>query len=478
MAAAWQDYCRRLYMEAHFYKASGRFRMFAPGNLGKGDFNVYRMFVESALQLSRPGGYAAQIVPENLYNGANAMAIRKAIFEDFTLAALYGFENTKEVWFKGIDSRAKFCLYAARKTGRTTAFDSAFNIRTEERLTQVLAGAHLEVPVALIPEFSPDALAVMEFSSQREIDIARKMYSKWPKFGDPDAGPPYRHYMREVDMGTDRGLFTEDSSGVPVYEGRMVSQFDHRAKAYRAGRGRAAEWEELPWDRKAITSQWFIPEGTIPAKVRKRYQRYRVGFCDVASPTNERSLVAALLPANTIAGHSVPTFSYSEGDEWAYIAWLAVANSFAVDFLARMKVSLHMSLSTLDSLPIPRLPHTDPVVRRLVPLAAKLTCTGPEMSDYWDSLVAAGSVPARAGGDVQGRTNREDRAAARAEIDAVVARDIYGLTKDELSFILDGFPIVRKDDEREFGTYRTKEMVLAAYDQGAGDDDTNRPTQP
>ena len=49
IAARWQQYCRDLYAAVHFMKSSGRYRLFAPGNLGKGDFNVYRMFVETAL---------------------------------------------------------------------------------------------------------------------------------------------------------------------------------------------------------------------------------------------------------------------------------------------------------------------------------------------------------------------------------------------------------------------------------------------
>ena len=87
----------------------------------------------------------------------------------------------------------------------------------------------------------------MEFANQFEIDIARKMYADFPRFGEQIEGAPYRHYMREVDMGTDRELFDEDPSGLPVYEGRMVSAFDYRAKGYLSGRGRKADWEDLPF---------------------------------------------------------------------------------------------------------------------------------------------------------------------------------------------------------------------------------------
>ncbi len=42
------------------------------------------------------------------------------------------------------------------------------------------------------------------------------------------------------------------------------------------------------------------------------------------------------------------------------------------------------------------------------------------------------------------------------------------------AYILDTFPIVRRHDKAAFGTYRTKEMVLAYYNAlNAGDTDTD-----
>ena len=79
MQEAWDAHCRTLYDAAAFMKESGRFKLFAEGNLGKGDFNVYRMFVETAFTAVRQGGTVAQFVPENFYNGCNAAAIRSAL---------------------------------------------------------------------------------------------------------------------------------------------------------------------------------------------------------------------------------------------------------------------------------------------------------------------------------------------------------------------------------------------------------------
>ena len=41
---------------------------------------------------------------------------------------------------------------------------------------------------------------------------------------------------------------------------------------------------------------------------------------------------------------------------------------------------------------------------------------------------------------------------------------LYGLTREELAYILDTFPIVRRKDEEKYGEYRTKRMVSENYD--------------
>jgi len=463
----WEEHCRGLYNSVAFMKSSGRYKLFAPGNLGKGDFNVYRMFVETALAIVRPGGRASQVVPEGFYNGANCMKIREELFERCTLLSILGFENQRHVWFGGVDTRAKFAIYVAEVPGHTERFRVAFNIRSLAELAAATKEAALELPVSLVREFSPDALALMELGSQRDIDIAAKMYAAQPKFGDEAAGPPRRVYMRELDMGNDRDLFTEEPDGVPLYEGRMVAAYDHRAKGYRSGRGRKADWVDLAFSdpSKAIQPQWFVDPDKVPDKVRTRYQQYRIGFCDVASPTNERTLVATIVPPGVLCGHKVPTIGFESGFGWAYAVWLAVANSFTLDFLARKKASLSMTYTILDSLPFPRLSADDPRARFLVQRVARLVCTSPEMTNYWKELVAGGWIEAQPGDcQVPGELDEQRRAVIESELNAFVGRELFGLTRDELAYVLDTFPIVEKHDRKALGEYRTKRVVLEIYD--------------
>ena len=119
----------------------------------------------------------------------------------------------------------------------------------------------------------------------------------------------------------------------------------------------------------------------IPQKLGDRCDHYRIGFGEIANPRNERSFVAGQIPPGMICSHSVPTIRFPEGFEWAYLPWLAVANSFSMDWLTRSRLSsAHLTLTLMDSLPFPRYRIDDPIVGRFTPLVLRLVCTSPELA--------------------------------------------------------------------------------------------------
>jgi hypothetical protein len=281
--------------------------------------------------------------------------------------------------------------------------------------------------------------------------------------------------MRELDMGNDREDFGNDPDGLPVYEGRMVEAFDHRAKAYVSGRGRSAVWRELIFGStdKNISPQWRVTVENLPEKTSSRISSFRIGFCDVGGVTNARFLMATLIPSDVICGHSVPTIVFEPPDVRLVLLWLGVANSFVLDFLARKKASLHMSYTVMDSLPLPRVYSGSQTERDIAGRALRLAATGLEMSRFWENAAAT------LGGHNEGFEPAEDirvRAQLCAEIDVLVARDLFGLTRDEMRYVLDPRDILGSDCEFEtFGAlmraefrvhkaFVTRDRILSTWD--------------
>lgn len=464
----WTVSRRGLYALAHFIKDGGRYRLFAPGNLGKGDFNLYRMFVESALGLTAPGGSAAQVTPSGIYNGANAQAIRAELFDNWNLQVILGFVNVREEWFSGAHPMMQFAIYSALRSGTTKGFSVGFQIENSTSLDSALARP-VRLSVDMVRSQSPSTLAISDTVGGADVDVANHIYKQWPMFAAPSPDFPRGTYQREIDMGTDRDRYTDGELGLPLYEGRMVAQYDHRAKSYVAGRGRSAVWRSLEFglSDKEIVPQWVVPDSQVPKKAQNRIGRFRIGFCRVVSPRNERTLIAALIPPNSICGDVVPTILYPEDTEWAYLAWLASANSLCLDFLARKKVTLHMDFNVVDSLPFPRIHPGNQVLDRLARLVLRLTCTGPEMVPFWNamaefgwtSIVPEGQVPAEA------LIDSSRRAEAQAKIDALVAKYLFNLERSQLEHIMTTFPTLSRNEHKRYGEYRTRRLVLNAFEE-------------
>jgi hypothetical protein len=287
---------------------------------------------------------------------------------------------------------------------------------------------------------APATYALSEVGNLMESRIARKMQAAWPAFGDQTAGPPHRHYLRELDMGNDRDRFNSDD-GLPVYEGRMIDRYDYRAKTYREGHGNSSRWDEHQFGdpAKVIRPQWYVAKKDLPTKLGDRPSRHRIGFANIADPRSSRSVVATLIPSGCTCGDKVPTIDLPTGEEWAYPLVLAVVNSFALDFLARTRLSAKtLTFTIFDGLPMPRLRPGDRALEAIAPLALRLLCTGPEMRAFWNSMAPYGWVELTTEPVPPGFLDETARAEAEARIDAVVAGELFGLTRDELEYILDG----------------------------------------
>ena len=131
-------------------------------------------------------------------------------------------------------------------------------------------------------------------------------------------------------------------------------------------------------------------------------------------------------------------------------------------------------MSLLASLPFPRRVIAGQASARACALAARLSCTGPEMDIFLKQLRNA---PVLAGQDLTPCEDPLERARIAAELDAVVARELYGLTREEMRYLLEPrdvlgqdctvetFAALRRAEERELGEYRTARLVMREFDR-------------
>lgn len=428
-----EEYCKYL---SRFPHVSGYFRG-APqyahqssvvnGKRVGTDTNLYKLFVEQSFSLLRPGGQAGIVVPAGLYNDQGAKALREMLFDGGDVRALFGLSNERFL-FEEVDHRVKFCILVFGKGGTTTQFQAAFRINPREAVAAEQLDVflrndkqHVTLTPELVRRLSPSTVSVMEFRGPVDVAIAEKMML-FPALEQPsDVGWKLK-LCNELHMTGDSKLFkTSPGQGrLPLYEGKLIHQFRHLVM------------EPKYWlDEREARSHLLGNEEDVGQVLD--YQQYRLGFRDVARNTDERTLIATVLPRNVFCPHTMSLEAGGTLDVWSRFYLLAVLDSFCLDYLLRQRVNAHVSFFFVYNLPVPRLASSDAKLRSLALRAAKLVCTGPEFDDL------AREVGLRDHRD--GATDFSTRARLRAEIDGLVAH-LYGLTEAEFVHVLATFPVV------------------------------------
>ncbi len=419
---AWLRYLSRFPHVSAWFRAAPQFKSQSAIVNGKktgSDINLYKLFTEQCANLLREGGDCGIVIPSGIYTDLGAKGLRDLLFEQNKVTGLFCFENRKEI-FEGVDSRFKFVVLTFERGGNTVRFPAAFMRHDVLELAGFPGEIGLLLSVELIRRLSPDSHSVMEFKSETDICIAEKML-KFPLLGERIDGAWNLVLTNEFHMTNDSYLFkTESGKGLlPLYEGKMIWQFDS----------------------KYAEPKYWIIETEAQSKLGKaqqgsvfHYKDYRLAFREIASNTNERSLIASILPRSVFANHKLMIerrdLPLSPSEQ---LLGTAIFNSFSFDFMVRQRVTTSISMYVFYQLPAPRITASDKRFAPIVGRAAFLICTTPE----FDELAKAVGLESHK----QGVTDHTARARLRAELDGLVAH-LYGLTETEFAHVLTAFPLV------------------------------------
>jgi Alw26I/Eco31I/Esp3I family type II restriction m6 adenine DNA methyltransferase len=440
IASTWLEYQSQYPYVSAYYRSSEQYKnqiSVVNGKKAGTDINLYKLFTEQCFNLLRSGGECGIVIPSGIYTDLGTKQLREMLFSQTKVTGLFCFENRKTI-FEEVDSRFKFVVLTFVKGSITTEFPSAFMRHDVQELQRFPSDDSLQINIDMVRKLSPDSLSVMEFKNEVDIRIAEKML-KFPLLGEKIEGKWNLRLTREFDMTNDSHLFKQQSGQgrLPLYEGKMIHQFTH---LYAEPRYWVGEEE----GRKALLKRNETDNGQ-----KVDYQSYRLGFRDVARNTDNRTMIAGIIPPNIFAGNTlIVSQQFTMQDELLFV--ISVLNSFACDFIIRQKVTAHCNMFYVYQLPVPRLTKNDRNFNDIVQRAAKLICTTPE----FDELAQEVGL----GSHQQGVTDETERAKLRAELDGMVAH-LYGLTEDEFSYILTTFPIVNAT---------VKEAALEAYRSQVG----------
>lgn len=208
--------------------------------------------------------------------------------------------------------------------------------------------------------------------------------------------------------------------------------------------------------------------------------RWLMGWRDITGVEKIRTVIASVVPRAGV-GHTVPLVTSAQARASSLVCLLGFLNAMCLDYVARTKVGgTHLTFGYLKQLPVPTPPsYSTRDLLFLVPRILELTYTAHDVRAFYEGVVAVDSAYDPRTSAERGRPFAWDplrRAELRAELDAYYAR-LYGLTRDELRYILDPKDVMGEDypsetfrvlcdsEIRDFGEYRTRRLVLEAWDR-------------
>ena len=502
----------------HLIHHTGRFPLTSVGRL-----NSAPLFAEESIRLLNPKGRSGIVVPASI-----AFDTFNRFFFDYLttnkrIHTLFGFQEIRQ-FFPDTDSRIPFCLLCVGGMGQFQEGDYVFDIENLSELSD--QDRHVNMSSVEMQLFNPNTLTCPLIRSSRAASILKTMYRSIPvirresSHSNPKVTPWYYESLLLVMLdsnndelkSTERllglgGVFANnsyhlaDKSWLPVLEGKMIDQYNHRFASYEhVGDGRPSKLPEANLNDLANPNYtpsafYWLPEQTVADRLAQRgwTKKWVLAWRDVTNAASERTVRATITPPVAHAD-SAPLFLLQPPRLASVV--VAALNSFVFDFVARQKIGgLHLRDNTMAQLLLP--PPCEFEV--FAPW-----CSSSKVSDWisdrlleltytaWD-LQAFAEDCGWAGPPF--RWEEERRFQLRCELDAAffhlylrsedewrkqpaALTQAFLTPRDAVSYIMDTFPIVKRKDEAKFnGDYRTKRTILEIYDALATAMRTGQPYQ-
>lgn len=437
---------------------------------GVGDVNTYALFAETISQITSEHGRAGFIVPTGIATDDSTKAYFAEITQKGRLISLFDIEN-REAIFPSVHRSYKFCLLTlgAAEQAEFVCFAAQVSQLSDPRRRFRLTPDEFRL-------INPNSLTCPVFRSERDAELTKKLYRTAPVLiedGRSDGNPWGISFLRQFDMANDSHLFHDGPAAglLPLYEAKLIHQFDHRWATYtsEASARDVTVAEKRDCDFR-ISPRYWVSAIEVDQRFNDRSwsQGWLMGWRDICRSTDERTVIASVLPK--VGTGDTLLLMFPDPKHGARVACLLADQcSLVHDYVARQKVGgTHLKYHVKKQLPnLPPDRYAQADLAFIIPRVLELTYTTHDLAPWAQDL----------GYDTSPFVFDPDRRALlRAELDVYYAR-LYGLTRDELRYILDPadvmgedypsetFRVLKNNEIKAFDEYRTQSLIMREFDR-------------
>jgi hypothetical protein len=496
----------------------------------KGELNTYLPFTELAIHLINKSGSAGLVVKSSIFTADTSAPLLSWLLKNERLRSLYDFRNWKNL-FPGVGYHERFALLTI--VGRGIRCDRTFYAFYCDSVEDLVAeGRAYSISTEQISRMSPNSGTCPILTTEKDLQLFLHAINRFPVLVNETAkanawaisyGSLFHMSGASEHFGTKENLLSagfnfcphpyfvngKRDMYVPFYEGKFIQIYDHRFGSFegvpidqRFGRkpGTHTPTNEQKNDPAyCIEPRYWIPHPVASARLREKLGDVQY-YCAARRVTNvisnARTTMACIMPEYP-ANDMIVSLAFDVGrDKSDYSLrcslFVALLNSIAFDYIARLRVAENLLKGVLFELPAPT---PDTFHRTAWPgstdkwFVKELSRRVIELTyNTWDLIVFAQD----SGYDGPPfRWDEERRFQIRCELDAAFFRlylgsddewrrqserlNYFATPRDAVAYIMDTFPIVKSRDEEKFGNYRTKDTILKIYDDLAESQRIGRP---
>ena len=485
LAAELEQAKHRSEAEMKFLRASGRFPLTAIG-----DLNTYVLFFEQFRMMLAPYGHAGAVLPTGIATDEPNKKFFSDLIQKQVLMKIAGLINEKQI-FPSVLHNFKFC---AMTIGGSAAIeneaDFAFLCYDFEELRQ--PDRHFKLSREDLALLNPNTKTCPVFCTGFDCEITKEIYKRLPVIDNESTGEnPWGISITSMfHMSNDSHLFlsSPQSNSLPLYEAKMLYQYDHRFASYEsldAGE-RMHMLPQTPLERHQdptykVRPSYYVSTEQVKQKLAARTNsEWLMCYRIISSSGLSRTTIASILPMAGV-GNSIALIFVKPELSNLILCLFANLNSIPFDYLTRQK----LGGSNLHSFVMKQLPIIPPDnyhkqdIEFITPRILELTYTAFDLQQFAHEYGYDGKPF---------RWEESRRFVIKSELDAYYAHR-YGLTRHELHHILDPkdlhgkdfptetFRVLRETELKQFGEYRSKRVVLEIYDEIAKAIRTGEPYQ-
>ncbi len=478
----------------------------------KGTINTYAVFTERCWNLISKKGYVGIIIPTGIITTYNMRHLFKALVKSKSILSLFDFENKNKIF--DIHRNYRFCLLSlGGKNIFQETIPMTFKIldpreiqeplflifQDKEKLHKRLSDLPLEhILIPLRQEdfelFNPNSLNCPIFKIKRDVELLRHLYLQAPILikRDPKSNEIISNnfkvsFKRMFDMSSDSKIFMnydnlisngyefvsgnkfvkDDNIYLPLYEAKMIQLYNHRHGTFdgqtkieiKKGLCRSLVKKELEDFSFSILPRYWVEKDIVLKRNfggRNIIEDFLIVFRRITRAVEKRTIFTAIIPPFG-CGDSLQIINFDKMIEPNYIsAFIANFNSIIIDYIIRSK----FTGAVLNVYVVEQIPFIMPESynKRLLKLinnhVIKLIYNSNDLISFAKFMNYKNDP---------NRWNDNERSSILAELDAIYAH-LYVLKRDELIYILESFDSLKKSEKEEFNEYRTKRIILEAYD--------------